>query len=86
MKLVFAGTPEFAAVALHSLLDAGHDIELVLTQPDRPAGRGLKSQSSAVKKLAQAKGLSVLQPTALGDDIVAAVAAAARSPPSMRQI
>ena len=76
MKLVFAGTPEFAAVALHALLDAGHDIELVLTQPDRPAGRGLKSQSSAVKGLAQAKGLSILQPAALGEDVTAAVAAA----------
>jgi methionyl-tRNA formyltransferase len=76
MKLVFAGTPEFAAVALNALLDAGHDIELVLTQPDRPAGRGLKAHSSAVKALAQARNLSLLQPLRLGEDIAVAVAAA----------
>jgi len=42
MKLLFAGTPEFAAAALRALIAAGHDIPLVLTQPDRPAGRGMK--------------------------------------------
>ena len=47
MRLAFAGTPEFAAVALRALLQAGHDVALVLTQPDRPAGRGLKLHSSA---------------------------------------
>lgn len=77
MKLVFAGTPLFAAVALEALLDGGHEVTLVLTQPDRPAGRGLKSQSSAVKHLAQARGLNLLQPPSLkGDDVVRAVTAA----------
>ena len=56
MKIVFAGTPEFAASALAALLEAGHEIALVLTQPDRPAGRGLEAQPSAVKLLAQAQG------------------------------
>lgn len=65
MKLVFAGTPEFAATILGALLGAGHDVALVLTQPDRPAGRGLQPQPSAVKRLAAARGLSVRQPAAL---------------------
>jgi methionyl-tRNA formyltransferase len=76
MKLLFAGTPEFAAIALAALLDAGHEIALVLTQPDRAAGRGLKPQPSAVKLLAQARGLSIQQPTALDGAVVAAVSAA----------
>ena len=65
MKLVFAGTPEFAAVALAKLLAAGHQIALVLTQPDRPAGRGLKLQASAVKQLALQHGINVAQPRSL---------------------
>lgn len=65
MKLVFAGTPEFAAVALASLLTAGHEIALVLTQPDRPAGRGLKLNASPVKQLAQQHGITVAQPRSL---------------------
>jgi methionyl-tRNA formyltransferase len=65
MKLIFAGTPEFAAVALDALLAAGHQIPLVLTQPDRPAGRGLKMQASAVKQRAQSQGLRVEQPRSL---------------------
>lgn len=64
-RLAFAGTPEFAATALQALIDAGHDIALVLTQPDRPAGRGLQLQPSAVKRLALAHGLAVSQPTSL---------------------
>ena len=48
MKLIFAGTPPFAALALEALLKAGFQIGLVLTQPDRPAGRGLRLQPSAV--------------------------------------
>jgi methionyl-tRNA formyltransferase len=76
VKLVFAGTPEFAATTLSALLDAGHEIALVLTQPDRAAGRGLKPQPSAVKLLAQARGLSIEQPAALNGAIVAAVSAA----------
>ena len=65
MRLVFAGTPEFAAQALEALIDAGHEIAAVLTQPDRPAGRGLKLQASRVKTLALAQGLPVLQPKSL---------------------
>ena len=48
MNIIFAGTPEFAAVALDALIAAGHDIALVLTQPDRPAGRGMKLQLSLI--------------------------------------
>lgn len=65
MRLIFAGTPDFAAVALEALLDAGHEIALVLTQPDRPAGRGLKLLPSAVKALAQQHRLNVEQPANL---------------------
>ncbi|UUX96421.1 methionyl-tRNA formyltransferase [Aquabacterium sp. J223] len=65
MRLAFAGTPDFAAVALDALLAAGHDIPLVLTQPDRPAGRGLKLQPSPVKQRALAAGAEVLQPRSL---------------------
>ena len=68
MKVVFAGTPEFAAVALASLHQAGFEIPLVLTQPDRPAGRGMQLQASAVKQFAQAKGIEVLQPLSLRMD------------------
>jgi methionyl-tRNA formyltransferase len=67
MRLIFAGTPEFAAVALESLIAAGHDIPLVLTQPDRPAGRGLKPKPSPVKALAQRHGLTVAAPESLRD-------------------
>lgn len=65
MKLAFAGTPEFARVALAHLLAAGFEVALVLTQPDRPAGRGLKLQPSPVKALALERGLTVLQPPGL---------------------
>lgn len=65
MKVVFAGTPEFAAIALKALLEAGFDVPLVLTQPDRPAGRGMKMQASAVKQVALKNGISVAQPTSL---------------------
>ncbi|MCD0506175.1 methionyl-tRNA formyltransferase, partial [Bordetella petrii] len=65
MRLVFAGTPEFARVALDALLAAGHDIPLVLTQPDRPAGRGLKLTPSPVKQAALAAGITVAQPRSL---------------------
>jgi len=79
MRLIFAGTPAFAAAALDALADAGHDIALVLTQPDRPAGRGMKLTASAVKQAAQARGLPVFQPTSLkaaeAQDALRAVAA-----------
>ncbi|MBI5330935.1 MAG: methionyl-tRNA formyltransferase [Betaproteobacteria bacterium] len=65
MRLVFAGTPEFAARALEALIAAGHDIPLVLTQPDRPAGRGMKLAMSPVKALALRHGLAVEQPANL---------------------
>jgi len=78
LKLVFAGTPEFAAVALEALLRAGHEVALVLTRPDRPAGRGLKPQPSAVKQLALTRGLALLQPTKLDDAATLAAVAAAR--------
>jgi methionyl-tRNA formyltransferase len=65
MRLIFAGTPEFAARALAALLHAGHDLALVLTQPDRASGRGLKLTPSAVKMLAQDRGLEVYQPASL---------------------
>jgi methionyl-tRNA formyltransferase len=62
MRLIFAGTPEFAAAALRALIAAGHEIPLVLTQPDRPAGRGMKLKASPVKEVALAHGLTVAQP------------------------
>ncbi len=65
MRLIFAGTPEFARVALEQLHQAGHDIALVLTQPDRPAGRGMKLQASAVKQYAVEHHLAVAQPRSL---------------------
>jgi methionyl-tRNA formyltransferase len=68
MNIVFAGTPEFAATALDSLWHAGHTVKLVLTQPDRPAGRGLKPRFSAVKRAALERGLAILQPPTLRDE------------------
>jgi methionyl-tRNA formyltransferase len=65
MRIAFAGTPQFAAVALQALLAARHEVALVLTQPDRPAGRGMKLQPSAVKTLAQQHDLALAQPAGL---------------------
>jgi methionyl-tRNA formyltransferase len=65
MKIIFAGTPDFAACALAALIAAGHEIALVLTQPDRPAGRGMKLTASPVKVLAEQHGISVYQPEKL---------------------
>ena len=65
MRVIFAGTPEFARVALAQLHAAGYEIPLVLTQPDRPAGRGMKLQASAVKQFALEKGMAVAQPHSL---------------------
>jgi methionyl-tRNA formyltransferase len=59
MRVIFAGTPEFARVALAALHTAGFQIPLVLTQPDRPAGRGMKLQASAVKQWALAQQIPV---------------------------
>ena len=65
MKVIYAGTPDFAVPALQALIDAGHDIVLVLTQPDRPAGRGMKLKASPVKALALQYGIPVYQPETL---------------------
>jgi len=79
LKLVFAGTPEFAAVALEALLRARHEVALVLTRPDRPAGRGLKSRRSAVKQLALERDLALLEPATLDDPATLAAIGAARA-------
>ncbi len=65
MRLIFAGTPEFARVALERLHASGHTIALVLTQPDRPAGRGMKLHASAVKQFALDHSIPVAQPRSL---------------------
>jgi methionyl-tRNA formyltransferase len=65
LRLIFAGTPEFARVALEALHAAGHEVVLVLTQPDRPAGRGMKLQASAVKQYAVDHDMPVAQPRSL---------------------
>ncbi len=65
MNIAFAGTPDFAAVALKAILDAGFHVPLVLTQPDRPAGRGMQRQPSAVKQLALTHNIPVDQPEKL---------------------
>ena len=65
LRVAFAGTPEFAAVALRALIDARFNVPLVLTQPDRPAGRGLKLQASLVKQLAQQHSIAIAQPRSL---------------------
>lgn len=67
MRIVFAGTPEFAAQHLEALLQAGYQVVAVYTQPDRPAGRGQKLMPSPVKQLALQHGLPVMQPATLRD-------------------
>lgn len=68
MKVIFAGTPEFAAAALAALHQAGFELPLVLTQPDRPAGRGMQLQASPVKQFALSHGIPVAQPVSLKTD------------------
>ena len=68
MRVAFAGTPEFARVALEAIHGAGFEVPLVLTQPDRPAGRGQRLQPSAVKAFAAARGLVLAQPRGLRED------------------
>jgi methionyl-tRNA formyltransferase len=68
MRIVFAGTPAFAAAALQALVDARFDVALVLTQPDRPAGRGLRESPSAVKQLALHHRLTLAQPQTLRNE------------------
>lgn len=65
LKIIFAGTPEFAAIHLQALIDSQHEVVAVYSQPDRPAGRGKKLQASAVKELAQRYGIPVFQPASL---------------------
>ena len=65
MRIAFAGTPAFAATALGAILDGGFDVCVVLSQPDRPAGRGQRVQASAVKRLALERGIEVLTPARL---------------------
>jgi methionyl-tRNA formyltransferase len=62
MKLVFCGTPEFGVPTLEAVIAAGHEVALVVTQPDRAAGRGMEVQAPAVKRLAIERGLPVVQP------------------------
>jgi methionyl-tRNA formyltransferase len=70
LNVVFAGTPEFAATCLAALVESRHRVTGVLTQPDRPSGRGLPRMHSAVKRLAVARGIEVFQPANLNDDRV----------------
>ncbi len=85
LRVIFAGTPEFAVEALAKILAAGHTVPLVLTQPDRPAGRGMKLHASAVKQLALQHNISVAQPLSLRldgkypDDAAAAQTAIAQA-------
>ena len=89
MRLAFAGTPEFARVALERIAGAGHEIALVLSQPDRPAGRGMKTQGSPVKAYAAAHDIAVVQPRGLrldgrfADDAAAARAALLAAAPEV---
>ena len=76
MRIVFAGTPEFATQHLQALLDAGREIVAVYTQPDRPAGRGQKLMPSPVKQLALQHGIAVYQPQTLRDPAAQAELAA----------
>jgi methionyl-tRNA formyltransferase len=62
MKLVFCGTPEFGVPTLEAVIAAGHEVALVVTQPDRAAGRGMEMQTPAVKRVAMERGLPVMQP------------------------
>src|SRR6202046_1870529 len=69
MKVAFGGPPEFAVPTLEAVVAAGHEVALVVTQPDRPAGRGMEMQASPVKKTALARGLEVVQPERIKNDV-----------------
>ena len=73
LRIVFAGTPEFAAEHLKALLNGPHELVAVYTQPDRPAGRGQKLMPSPVKQLALENGLQVLQPPYVSDETIEGV-------------
>ena len=79
MKIVFAGTPGFAATALDAIIAAGHTVLSVLTQPDRPVGRGRRVRPSLVKVLAEKHGVPVLQPASLADAAVVDAVRAVRA-------
>ncbi len=79
MRLIFAGTPEFARVALEALVAAGHEVALVLTRPDQPAGRGQRLRESPVKRFALGAGLALAQPQTLRSDEARALIAGARA-------
>ncbi|MGB1310644.1 MAG: methionyl-tRNA formyltransferase, partial [Leucothrix sp.] len=68
LRVIYAGTPEFAVPALRSLIDSPHDVVAVYTQPDRPSGRGRKLQASPVKQLATEAGIPVEQPDNFRDE------------------
>lgn len=68
MKIIFAGTPEFAVASLETIIKAGHEVVAVITAPDKPSGRGLKLQSSPVKTAALQHNIQVLQPANLKDE------------------
>ena len=75
-RIIFAGTPEFAAPSLQALIDSSHEVVAVLTQPDRPSGRGRQSASGPIKQMATEAGLKLLQPQTLKDaDVQAELAA-----------
>ena len=74
-RIVFMGTPEFAVSTLRTLVREGYDIVAVVTQPDRPKGRGQKLTPSPVKLVAEEGGLDILQPLRLDDDFVHTLAA-----------
>jgi len=68
LRIIFAGTPDFAALHLKAIIDSKHQLIAVFTQPDRPAGRGKKLQASPVKRLAEESGLPIYQPTSLKEE------------------
>lgn len=76
LRVIYAGTPEFAATALNSILASRHQVVAVYTQPDRPAGRGRKLTASPVKAVALQNNLPVEQPASLKDDVIQAQLAA----------
>jgi methionyl-tRNA formyltransferase len=83
LRLVFAGTPQFAVPCLAALIDAGHELAAVYTQPDRPAGRGRRLQQSPVKVLASERGIPVRQPVSLKRDAQARTELQALAPDLM---